>query len=70
MLQKNVLHQLSEPEGREVFSVLVLVARTCHKRRMFPRIAVENQDRDPGWSIFKSPKQERREPVMLDAATC
>ena len=71
VLQRNVRHQLSTPEGREVFSVLVSVARTCHKRGIFPRVAVENLVRDPGWSIFEPPpEQERKEPVLLTATAC
>ena len=30
VLHRNVRHQISEPEGRAVFSVLVSVARTCY----------------------------------------
>ena len=55
VLHRNVRHQLSEPEGRAVFSVLVSVARTCYKRGIFPRIAVEELAKDPDWSIFKPP---------------
>ena len=36
VLHRNVRHQLSEPEGRAVFSVLVSVARTCYRRGIFP----------------------------------
>ncbi|MCE2499111.1 MAG: hypothetical protein J4F28_09070, partial [Nitrosopumilaceae archaeon] len=50
-----VRHQLSEPGGREVFSVMVSVARTCQKMGMFPRAAVESAVRDPDWRIFKPP---------------
>ena len=55
VLHRNVRHQISEPEGREVFSVLISVARTCHKQGIFPRVAVEELIRDPDWSIFKPP---------------
>ena len=41
VLHRNVCHRLSEPEGQEIFSVLISVARTCHKQGIFPRIAVE-----------------------------
>ena len=61
VLHRNVRHQLSEPEGREVFSVLISVARTCHKQGIFPRIAVEEMIRDPDWSIFKPPEQVQKE---------
>ena len=61
VLHRNVRHQLSEPEGREVFSVLISVARTCHKQGIFPRIAVEELIRDPDWSIFKPPEQVQKE---------
>ncbi len=57
VLHRNVRHQLSKPEGREVFSVLISVARTCHKQGIFPRVAVENLIRDPDWHIFKPPEQ-------------
>ncbi len=42
-------------EGREVFSVLVSVARMCQKMGMFPRMAVERMIEDPDWHIFKPP---------------
>ena len=61
VLHRNVRHQLSEPEGREVFSVLISVARTCHKQGIFPRVAVEELIRDPSWSIFKSPDLAQNE---------
>ena len=60
VLHRNVRHQLSEPEGREVFSVLISVARTCHKQGIFPRVAVEDLIRDPDWSIFKPPAQTQK----------
>ena len=47
VLHRNVRHQLSTAEGREVFSVLVSVARTCRKLGIFPRTAVECLIRDP-----------------------
>ena len=50
VLHRNVRHQLSTMEGREVFSVLVSVARTCRKLGIFPRTAVECLIRDPDWS--------------------
>ena len=53
VLHRNARHQLSEPEGREVFSVLISAVRTCHKQGIFPRVAVEGLIRDLGWSIFK-----------------
>ena len=56
VLHRNVRHQLSEPEGREVFSVLVSVARTCHKRGMFPRVAVET------WPGIRSGAYSSRRP--------
>ena len=55
VLHRNVRHQLSEPEGRQVFSLLVSVARTCQKAGMFPRAAVERMIEDPDWRIFKPP---------------
>ena len=61
VLHRNVRHQLSKPEGREVFSVLISVARTCHKQGIFPRVAVENLIRDPDWHIFKPPEQAQKE---------
>ncbi len=54
VLHRNVRHQLSEPDGRHVFSVLVSVARTCQKMGVFPRMAVERMI-DPDWRIFKPP---------------
>ncbi len=70
VLHRNVRHHLSEPEGREVFSLLISVACTCHKRGIFPRVAVEELIRDPAWSIFRPPDQERKEPAMLAVAAC
>ena len=70
VLHRNMRHQLSEPEGREVFSVLVSVARTCHKRGIFPRVAVEELARNSAWSIFKPPEQKRKEPAILAVAAC
>ena len=70
VLHRNVRHHLSEPEGREVFSVLISVARTCHKRGIFPRVVVEKLVKDPAWSIFKPPDQERKETAMLAVAAC
>ena len=59
VLHRNVRHQLSEPEGREVFSVLISVARTCYKQGIFPRVAVENIIRNPDWSIFEQSNQDQ-----------
>ena len=70
VLHRNVRHHLSEPEGREVFSVLISVARTCHKRGIFPRVVVEKLVKDPAWSIFKPPDPERKETAMLAVAAC
>ncbi len=61
VLHRNVRHQISEPGGREVFSVLIAVARTCHKQGIFPRIAVEELIMDPDWSIFRIPEQVQKE---------
>ena len=55
VLHRNVRHQLSEPEGREVFSMLIQMARTCYRQGIFPRVAVEELIKDPDWSIFKPP---------------
>ena len=65
VLHRNVRHQLSEPEGRQVFSVLVSVARTCQKVGMFPRMAVERTVMDPDWRIFKPPDRPEREQAVL-----
>ena len=48
VLHRNVRYHLSEPEGMGVFSVLISVARTCHKQGIFSRVAVEATIRDPG----------------------
>ena len=69
VLHRNVRHQLSEPEGRQVFSVMVSVARTCQKVGMFPRMAVENAVKDPDWRIFKPPDCPGREELPAQAAT-
>ena len=71
VLHRNVRHQLSTAEGREVFSVLVSVARTCHKLGIFPRTAVECLIRDPDWRLFKPPPgQGHQELVAPVAAAC
>ena len=67
VLHRNVRHKLSEAE---VFSVLVSVAPTCYKQEMFPRVAVEERAKDPGWSILRPPERERKEAVILAAASC
>ena len=69
VLHRNVRHQLSEPEGRQVFSVLVSVARTCQKMGMFPRAAVESVIKDPDWRIFKPPDYLERVERPAQAAT-
>ena len=63
VLQRNVRHKLSVVEGMQVFSVLILVARTCHKQGILPRIAVESLIKDPDWKLFKppSPREEMSE---------
>ena len=68
VLHRNVRHQPSEPDGREVFSVLISVARTCRKQEIFPRVAVEEMIRDPDWSIFKPPERTRKEIIMKAVA--
>ena len=65
VLHLNVHHQLSEPEGRQVFSVRVSVARTYQKLGMFPRTAVERTVMDPDWHIFKPPDHPEREQSVL-----
>ena len=67
VLHRNVRHQLSEPEGREVFSVLVSVARTCQKMGMFPRMAVERMIEDLDWRIFKPPDCPERAELSVQA---
>ena len=64
VLQRNVRHQLSEPGGMHVFSVLISIARTCHKQGIFPRIAVENMVMNSNWSPFEPPDQcQKKIPV-------
>ena len=71
VLHRNVRHQLSTAEGREVFSVLVSVARTCRKLGIFPRTAVECLIRDPDWRLFKPPPgQEHQELAAPVAVAC
>ena len=69
VLHRNVRHQLSKPEGREVFSVLVSVARTCQNLGMFPRVAVEHAIKDPDWRIFRPPDRMGRAERPVQAAT-
>ena len=60
VLQRNVRHKLCEPDGMNVFAVLVSVSRTCYKQGIFPRIAVEELIKNPDWSIFKPPNIEKK----------
>lgn len=60
VLHHSVRHQMSEPEGGQVFSVLVSVARTCQKQGVFPRAVAEYVIRDPGWRMFKSSDGPKR----------
>ncbi len=69
VLHRNVRHQLSEPDGRHVFSVLVSVARTCQKMGVFPRMAVERMIEDPDWRIFKPPDCPERVERLVQATT-
>ncbi len=69
MLHRNVRRQLSTPEGRQVFSVLVSVARTCQKLGMFPRAAVECMIEYPDWRIFRPPDCPERAERSGQAAT-
>ena len=46
VLQRNVRHKLCEPDGMNVFAVLVSVSRTYHKQGIFPR-TVEELIRNP-----------------------
>lgn len=71
VLHRNARHHLSTIQGREVFSVLVPVARTCRKMGIFPRTAAERLVRDPDWRLFEPPPgQERQEQVAPLAAVC
>ena len=44
--KRNVRHKLCEPDGMNVFAVLVSVSRTYHKQGIFPR-TVEELIRNP-----------------------
>ena len=70
VLHRNVRHQLSTIQGREVLSVLVSVAHTCRKLGIFPRTAVECLIRDPDWRLFKPPPGEHQDLVAPVAAAC
>ena len=68
VLHKNVRRQLSTIQGREVFSVLVSVARTCRKLGIFPRTAVECLIKDPDWGWFKPPPGQERQELIAPVA--
>ena len=68
VLQRNVRHKLCEPDGMNVFAVLVSVSRTCYKQGIFPRIAVEELIKNPDWSIFKPPNIEKKADAVAVAA--
>ena len=68
VLQRNVRHKLCEPDGMNVFAVLVSVSRTCYKQGIFPRIAVEELIKNPDWSIFKPPNNEKKADAVAVAA--
>ena len=65
VLQRNVRHKLSVVEGMQVFSVLISVARTCHKQGILPRIAVESLIKDPDWKLFKPPLREEMPEIAI-----
>ena len=68
VLQRNVRYKLRESDGMSVFAVLVSVSRTCYKQGIFPRIAVEKIIKNPDWSIFKSPNNEKKADAVAVAA--
>ena len=68
VLQRNVRHKLCEPDGVNVFAVLVSVSHTCYKQGIFPRIAVEELIKNPDWSIFKPPNIEKKADAVAVAA--
>ena len=49
---RNVRHQISTPEGREVFSRLLTFVMTCDMNYIFPCRAVVEMLRGPGWDMF------------------
>ena len=50
--QRNVRHQITTPEGRDVFSRLLTFAATCQMNGIFPCRAVVEMLRDPQWDMF------------------
>ena len=67
---QNVRHQLSAPEGREVFPVLISVAHTCHKQEIFPRVALGELMHDPSWSMFKPSEPKQQDCTVPTVAVC
>ena len=51
VLHRNVRHHLANALGREVFSIMISVACTCHKQGILPRFALEDLIRNPDWDI-------------------
>ena len=70
VLQQNVRHHLPTPEGRQVFSVLISVARTCHKQGIFPQVAIEELMHDPSWRIFQLPEPKQQDCTVPVIAMC
>ena len=65
--QRNVRHQTTAPDGREIFSRLTTFAITCRKNGMLPCRAVVEMARNPEWNMFKPGPQAGREWCVFDS---
>ena len=52
VVQRNVRHQITTPEGREVFSRFVTFTSTCDKNGFYPSRVVVEILHNPDWDMF------------------
>ncbi len=64
---RNVRHQITTPEGREVFSRLLTFVMTCGMNDVFPCRAVVEMLRDPGWDMFNPGPPAPRDWSVFDS---
>ena len=64
---RNVRHQITTPEGREIFSRLLTFIMTCGMNHIFPCRAVVEMLRDPGWDMFNPGPPAPRDWSVFDS---
>ena len=64
---RNVHHQITTPERREVFSRLLTFVMTCGMNDVFPCRAVVEMLRDPGWDVFNPGPAAPRDWSVFDS---